>query len=434
MISLTKNAVNNIILGVLVIVLVYLFFQRDILDNSVSPWMFALPLWIYMVCVPYEYIAYSVALIFPLSFGLSTGYIYLLAIVLLMIKGKKYDLRSLSFVLAIIILEFLHYPFYTFNPDVQLGSYINYFSSIFFLAFFFNNVDRKVDPSLFALSFCVGTAILTGFIVWHTATLDVSTILSGNVRIGDEAINDTIYEEGTVYLRANANSLAYYSIASISMLVVLMFRKSVNRIFALLLIIVCAFGGLLTISRTWLLSAALMVFLFLLPYRRNKWSFLIFVLLLALFVYVVQVYLVDVTDRFSARFDSGDMATGGNRTDLFSEYNKRLFEDSSLLIFGGGAFFYRTVFNIWNSTHNAIQQIFVCYGIVGGVLLLTPFVSKVVKHYNAKKGTFIYIIPMIMCVVFLQTLQILNPWQMMYPLIPAFLIMTMSKEESIRVK
>lgn len=383
--------------------------------------------------MPYEYIAYSIALILPLSFGLSTGYIYLLAILLLVIKGKKYDYRSQLFVLAIILLEFLHYPFYTFNADVQLGSYINYFSSIFFIAFFFNNVDRRVDPNFFALSFCVGTAILTGFIVWHTATLDVSTVLSGNVRIGDEAINDTI-DEGTVYLRANANSLAYYSIASISMMVVLMFRKSVNRIFALLLIIVCAFGGLLTISRTWLLSAALMVFLFLLPYRRKKWSFFIFVLLLILFVYVVQVYLVDVTDRFSARFDSGDMSTGGNRTDLFNEYNKRLFEDAGLLVFGGGAFFYRTVFNIWNSTHNAIQQIFVCYGIVGGVLLIIPFVSKIVKNYNAKRGSFIYIIPMIMCVVFLQTLQILNPWQMMYPLIPAFLIMTMSNEDSIKVK
>ena len=79
---------------------------------------------------------------------------------------------------------------------------------------------------------------------------------------------------------------------------------------------------------------------------------------------------------------------------------------------------YRTILNVFNSIHNATQQIIVCLGIPGSVLyliaLLLP-VFKVIRH----KVELVYWIPFLGIVVFLQSIQFLNPSMFMLTYVPA---------------
>ena len=413
----------NIILYSLIFFLIFLFYRRDILDLDISKYLFIVPIIVSSLVLPYQYTYSILALIMPLSFGLSTGYLYPILISILYYRKRAYFAIPIIFVIVSFCYEFVHYPFYSFVPDSSPNLVLNYLSTLFLVALFFRNEDLMLDKDLFIKMFCIGSAILCLFIVWHTTILiDSVDIFTGNIRIGDTGILDEMELSGKIYLRANANNMAYFSIVSISLLLIQFFDKRIPLIEFIILIGVLFLCGLTTMSRTWFICLAILLFTFFNKIGNTGFLKTIFFILIA----VGGIYFIISNEDFSTaiieRF-TGDKTAGG-RTSIFAEYNDFFFNHPAVILFGTGVLNYKKVAMLEHSTHNAIQQIYVCNGLIGGILLIGVFFFTVANIWIKRNRMVskVYLLPLIISILFLQTLQILNPCILLLPLIPSILM------------
>lgn len=399
--------------------LLLLFYWRDILDQDFSKILFILPIIVYSIIVSSQYIAYLMALLLPLSFGLSTGYIFPIVLIIYFYKIKKFPTNAVLFTVLIIVIELIHYPFYTFTINTEMSTYLNYFSAWFIVAYFVSNIDERVDAKRFLLFFCLAVVILSFFITWHSViAFDTIGYELEGTRIGDTGIIGA-EEDGKIYLRANANTLGYFSITAISILLLLLYRKSVHFSIAILLLAILIITGGMTMSRTWLVLLAFVFFAFLSVNSRGGFkSILLGGIILGLLTILI-LFTRDYLDIFLERF-SGDKTLSG-RTEIISFYNDALFNNIDILFSGTGAIHYVKVLNYDHAIHNGTQQVLVCYGLTGFFLLTIPLLMRILKlkkRLNVK-GKVLYYTPLIVVLFFLQTIQSINPHQLMFPLIPA---------------
>ena len=121
-----------------------------------------------------------------------------------------------------------------------------------------------------------------------------------------------------------------------------------------------------------------------------------------------------VIDAFTARFEEGNLKTAGNRTVLFKEYMDFMSYHSEYQIFGTGAIYYKEVAHCSNSCHNALQQIYISYGILGCIFFMFVFYNTL-KRRNKNLNAFSYM-PYLTAFIFMQSIQLLNPFSLMLPL------------------
>lgn len=176
-------------------------------------------------------------------------------------------------------------------------------------------------------------------------------------------------------------------------------------------------GGAITISRTWAIMVVLILVLFV--FRSiNKpvvWiGSIAIVLCIIYFDLIPESFMKSFVNRFSER----NLGSGGGRVELFDEYNNFLYENPSYLIFGISVLGYKEVaYKIWNSTHNGIQQIYLCTGVVGFVIFILAAVMFYREFIANTHGPMYRWMPFLIAVLFLQTLQFLNPHILMLPLV-----------------
>ena len=253
--------------------------------------------------------------------------------------------------------------------------------------------------------------------------------INGIVRLGDnKELGD--FNETRMMLTANANTIGYYSIAAISCLLVLQYYKKINSILFLILFAVSFYGGVLSVSRTWaiLMIFSVIVYLRFMKHNIVKSLLLIGVLSIGVVVFLSQNELI--LEFFTQRFteDSTNLSTAGGRTIVFQEYNAYLADNPLSLIWGEGAVYYKEASGIASATHNALQQIIVSYGLVGLCIFICAFIRSTKKYFSKKE--LMAILPLCMMVLFVQTIQILNPYFLMAPIIVAFYALKMGKSQS----
>ena len=136
-----------------------------------------------------------------------------------------------------------------------------------------------------------------------------------------------------------------------------------------------------------------------------------------------------VLEYFTTRFteDSNDLATAGGRTTVFQKYSDYLADNPLSLLFGTGAVYYREATGVGLSTHNAIQQILVSYGLLGLIIFVIALLKNVRRYFN--RNNVMTILPLCMTLLFVQTIQFLNPYFLMCPIIVAFYALKMGKYE-----
>ena len=114
------------------------------------------------------------------------------------------------------------------------------------------------------------------------------------------------------------------------------------------------------------------------------------------------------------------MSTAGGRSVLFARYMDAFLANPRLYFTGTGVTSYKEITGIYNSMHNATEQILVCYGIFGSILffigLLTPIVRCLRKNKDLWK---MKILPFFAVVLFIQTIQFVNPDMLMMPYVIA---------------
>ena len=324
------------------------------------------------------------------------------------------------------IYEVIHVGLFAASFD--LPSYVGYVSFLFLMLFIGGSYDSRSDEANNALSFCIGSVVMLTIILLNFNQLAGEDFLEGSVRMGN--VGNYLGEE-TMTLRTNPNNIGLYSIAAISIAFVLWFYKKIP-VWLLVLVAILAFiGGVYSLSRTWMLTIALFTVLFFSMRRRGQRVSSIFILLLAVFgvFYFFTRMNVSVLDAFDTRFE-GD-STAGLRTTLFLSYHEWMMSNPWAILFGTGAIPYKEVTQLANSTHNAIQQIFVAYGFPG-LLFFACLLYNCIKRWRVSGERMVYV-PIIVVGVFLQSLQFLNPTYCAYPLIATFYILKMIKKDKTMI-
>ena len=234
--------------------------------------------------------------------------------------------------------------------------------------------------------------------------------------------------ENEMVTKMNPNQLAFYSLTAFSLL---LFVKGVyrSRLMAFIVMAFLVFVGILSASRTWLIIMAIaLVSFFAFSRLKGKLSFI--VIIVALFVAALQFgsFSDAVYTRYNDRFEGATVATAGHRVEIIHEYNQWLASHPQRMVYGTGALYYGNICMIRYSTHNSIQQIIVCYGVLGLFLFLSFCIVFHVRYSKRHKSRIIYYLPFALCFLFSQSGQLLNPVSMMLPFVAATLPLKLTRE------
>ena len=152
---------------------------------------------------------------------------------------------------------------------------------------------------------------------------------------------------------------------------------------------------------------------------------MLFILVIGMAYFLMQNEVI--LQVFIDRFTGDNIETGGQRTTLFQDYNNYLIDHPINLLFGTSIQLYKEVTQLYHSTHNGLQQIWLSYGIVGFIIMMYAYVRSLKANYPTKQ--YMACLPMIITFLFLQTIQVLNPHNGLYPILISFLMMKMIKKE-----
>ncbi len=420
---------HKLLVGYMLLMTVLLY-ARDIGNVNFSKMVFVVIMFTTSLFCDLEKLLAVITFTLPLACGLPCNYLLPIWTVLLIIKlinSRQFSAyKAIIFVAIIALAEIAHYAIYPY--PITFINYVSYICSLALTAILaVNNIN--IDYKIPIFTFCIGCCVLL-IILFLIYTEDPTLMFSeGGFRMGDAYIEE---DEGMT-LRTNANSVGYWSIACIACSIVLFYYKKLMLIPFLILFALSFYCGMFSVSRTWMISIVLTLITFLIFNKENKkigYALIIF-LVGGIIVFTINVpdLLQMFVDRFSDSYSQEDsVETGGGRTILFARYNNFLFNHFGNFLFGTGAIIYKDVTGIYESTHNSLQQIWISYGILGFTYFIVAFGKVIIKNYT--QSHYMTLLPMLVLIFFLQTIQILNPHYGMYALIAAFLVMKMVKQDN----
>jgi len=347
--------------------------------------------------------------------GLPGTYIMPIALVLLILKKGTLDLKRFLMLSAILVLELVASFWY---PKWDIKAIVQYFSFAGVMIYLSHD-KTEMDYLLGIKMFLLGVTLLNGVIVVSgimTAPLDwLASFAKGWFRFGDIHVN----ANSGMVLSLNANSMAYYSVTGMCCGILLSEKTNgVSRFWNLLLTAFCVVSGFLTVSLTWMLVAAGCVFLYIASKIRSPRTLTLLVALITVLLTATTVFLArnpDLWQGFITRLNGEDVSGGNGRIDILMDYMKLLLDNSRWFFFGTGVTQCYDVVGAVKAMHNGTQQILVCCGLVGFVIYMVILIGAVTKACGRKKLPMVYWLPLISVVVFVQSIQFLNPMILVLP-------------------
>lgn len=379
----------------------------------------------------FKNIILMVSFLIPLLCGMPGT--YLMPLILFLIF-TKYGIpkKAILLILFFTCLEIFDSFFYTnlaFNDIVQYCSFLGILFFFVYSAELKNNFKLQYDACryyLYGSSFlCIVIFIST---IKTAADNWLNLFANGWFRFGDVQVD----EFSGMMLKLNANSLAYFACIGVFLaLVYALNKKEKNKLFYFIIAAVHLIIGIFTASRTFviltLLGTVIIVFISL----KTKRQFLLLIAILFMIVFLVMIgihYLPNVADGIVSRFEDKNMATAGGRTKLFIAYFDAFLENPRFLLTGTGVLGYKEMTGIYGSIHNALQQLIICLGIPGSIFFLIGLIVPGIKDIKAISNN-ICILPLLVVCLFLQTIQILNPCQLMLPIAIGFLSLRLGRQK-----
>ena len=324
-------------------------------------------------------------------------------------KCKTFNL-SWAFIIAFSLWEMLAYVSYNIATLNKVIGYISVVSVFFWALYEKKHGDYRRHLSLyifgvFALSiFAFITAAQSFSGNW------ISAFFMGGLRLGGTANSD--FSETDVSL--NANTLAYFSIVAVACY--LSMRKNTKdcsiskKTFEFVEFTLILIMGMLTVSRSWLLVLAGIIALFVFGKLKdeknlNKTIPIIFGIILISLVFIKLGFM----EAFIVRFQTESVDTAGGRTDLIKHYFSLFFSNLRYMILGTGVTDYTLVMGTVTSMHNGTQQILICLGLPFAALFFTALFIPIYRAQSTGRKTIQLWLPFIAVVLFVQTIQFLNP-------------------------
>lgn len=396
-------------LNIFLIFLSAILCLRDIADIGINQFIILALMVIPLAVLSYSQVCCYACFICVIIKGINS--FILLPLLFLMIKNCP-KRRTIQFLPAIILLiiELLDSQKY-----IEIKDYILY--SLYMLTFFFLMFENtnKVDFSK-CLKYILYGLSLTLLVVSVRVLKDPLALLVEGTAEYRGAMGVVEGQDQSTHFVLNANELAYYSVFLLSLLALGYKKLHINRNIYFIALIISIGSGMLSQSRTWIIIAAL-IFLTCIVVSKLKKKILmvvISVIFCATAIYLFDEYVENAFGNLTDRFTKDNIETAGNRTVLFEEYNDFLLDNPGYLLRGTGALYYKEFAKVSNSTHNATQQIVLCYGILGFFIYI--YVSiYFLKKYRARKLNIVDYIPLFATIAFVQSIQFLNPYHLMLP-------------------
>lgn len=203
-------------------------------------------------------------------------------------------------------------------------------------------------------------------------------------------------------------------------------------------------SGLLTLSRTFLLCVALMIFLFMLASGTDIRKILklcgaVLGIGLVVVLFLLLVFPETLQD-WVERFQVQDVTSG--RLDLMALYHKRIFSSPTIYLFGVGIQYVTPkVIDLFGNAkilgtlvpHNAIQELVFCWGIPGALLFFVFLITLVLSAKRKNPGMkLINYIPLILLLVKIQAGQLITTPSNMLIIAVTYLSMCHVFEKKIR--
>lgn len=402
-----------------VVGLTVLLILRDVISIRINPFFLLGYIVCFMAISNYETIFMIIAFIFPLMCGLPGNYIMLISLLILWIKnGTGIKNRQILMLLFLTMWEVFAAFFY---EEFSLASMLGYLSTmgVLFQFLFDDLLDcEESDIHLkIVKSYIVGSAVLCAIIiiaVFKNTSGDWLELFSkGWFRFGD-----TI-ESSEMVLSLNANNLAYYSIVSLIICVVFVIKRiGFSIVVDAGLIALFVFAGILSLSRSWFIVLAISVGLILICEIKDIKNLLYIVFIIGIFVSLTAFVLHKnpyVLKGIVQRFSNADVFSGNGRTTIFQNYWNKFLTNIRWIIFGTGVTQYRNVMGFSYAIHNGIEQILVCFGMIGSGFFLYGLIHPIINLKKEFKIERIFFVPLVAEILFLQTIQIVNPCMLVLP-------------------
>lgn len=407
-----------------VFLLMIIFTGRDIGGSEINPYLTTFIIGGIALILPYSQLVSYASFMLPLSCGIqSFAWIFIAGGLLL--RGKKVAPAAMIMFAIVVMLELFGQLQYD-GTDVVVKNILFYFVSFFLVMYLTLNENTNVDTARNIRYFIYGTTFLFVMIFGRVIMEEgFDEVLEGALRY---SMDDKELAEDYVFF-TNANNLGMYSSVCFAALLLGAKRLEMPVFLYILVLILILCGGAFSLSRTWLATSivALLLFLFFSPKNNMFLSIAIVGAILALIA--LNVSLLDpLYEMFGERLADDDIDDGAGRTNLFGLYHSFFADNPRYWLTGTGAVYYLQVCNMPNSIHNMFQQIYVCYGLVGTVTFITYFVNIFRKNKKYVRQ-FIQYLPIIIYLIFAQTLQIVHPIYCMYPLVLAVYCLQLYKSE-----
>lgn len=395
------------------------------------------------LCDRDEIVAFGIACI-PLS---PAFYYDTVLAMLILVYIVKYPKTLRSFRLWALIPFVLMMGWELWHEIAYGFSGMNYFYAFMtlgFSVFIVCAADRKLDFGLISRVLAVSTVFCCLMVLLRmliAKDFDFAALFGNRwFRFGRDAVN--IGEPISYVLRYNPNGLGAICNLSIAGLLLRMKRQGFNLLdFSLSAIL--ALLGLLTQSRAFLLTFAVMVLLFALTVQSGALKRLrnlgVLVCIGAVGVGIVWLVFPFVIEHIFARLGEADISNG--RNDLFAWYNEYLVSDSEHLWFGTGLqdivsrVNNSLILGIDNCPHNGIQELVLVWGIPGLLLFcgLIIFIICSAKKMN-RKMSLMGFIPLIMIFVDGMFGQIITSGATKIMLCFAFVALATDFSDAARIK
>lgn len=417
------------LLYICLFIFVAIFVAREI-ANITIPSAFVM-IWFVggILFLPRQGMLNAIFFIIPFAGGIP-GYTILLSLIVLVIKSKRINGWQVIPPTIIALLELLSVASYDF--DIRFQSVISYIGFVYLFFFILFDKDSSIDKRASVRYFCYG-AVAALLLVYIPIIMNhgMFSLMAGGARAGS-AMGFETEEEAAGHFVMNANTIAYYSITLLSILLLGKKRIMINsKVFYPLAIFVAIAAGVLSFSRTWLLLAGIVVILRLFNTKHRVAYIALAVVTFSVTITTQNMVVESISGVFQARMEDETFETGGGRFDIFKDYNRAWSENLKYIIVGTGASHYGRVIEHNFSMHNGLQQIWVCHGVLGFMLFFMAAIHYMSKYRN-KKLLFVYMLPIFACFIFDQSIQFLNPYTLMLPFLPPLYILAFDKETESR--
>lgn len=392
---------------------------RDIWGIGISRWSLVAISAVCYALSSFEDLVRMVCFTIPLLCGLPGTYIMPVAAILLVVKGKICG-KQMAFAYVVVLLELLASFFY---QTFSLARMVQYCSFAIVLMLLLHSSYVRADDELkekACIAYLYGSVLLCGTIIISTlkgAPSDwLARFAKGWFRFGDIQVDAL---DG-MCLKLNANSLAYFAIIGATVAIVLAFHSEgmQKRVLCWACASLHLLTGVLTTSRSFFLVAALcaLIILFTVDKTPRMITLLLAIVIImgALSVYIFQKY-PDLLVGIVGRFEMSNLSTGGGRKEMLSTYSAAFSNNPRCWIMGTGVVGYKEITGVYGSIHNALQQIIICLGFPGATVFLFALTEPVCYSLRRNTKPGINVLPLVAVVLFSQTIQFLNPEQLMLP-------------------